>query len=264
MFMPNLVQSAKKGLETQTLGQTAHFFRELPSTNDMAKELACIGAREGTVIVAETQTRGKGRLGREWISPVGGLWFSVILRPRVSPEHSPKLTLLAAVTVAKTLAALYHLRVQVKWPNDVLIDGKKVCGILTEASTKDKRLNFVVVGFGINVDFPLGKLPAYLHDSTTTLRKELDKDVNIETVFHSVLEQLEHYYLIFKEGNFETVLAEWRRFAKFLGSYVYVISINEKIEGWAIDVDNYGALIIKLKDQTIRKIVAGDVTLRKS
>jgi len=229
----------------------------------MAKELACIGAKEGTVIVAETQTRGKGRLCREWISPVGGLWFSVILRPRISPEHSAKLTLLASVAVAKTLARLYHLKVEVKWPNDVLIDGKKVCGILTEASTKGSRLNFVVIGFGINANFPLSKLPASLHDSATTLQKELNRDVSIEALFCSLLEQFEHYYLVFNEGKFEAVLAEWRRLAKFLGSYVYVTSLNEKVEGWAIDVDESGALIIKLKDQTARKMVAGDVTLRR-
>ncbi len=253
----------KRGLQTRIIGQTVHFFRDLPSTNDLAKELAGISAKEGTVIIAEKQTKGKGRQGRDWISPEGGLWFSVILRPKVSPEHSLKLTLLAAVAVTKTLEKLYPLPVQVKWPNDVLINGKKVCGILSEADINGKQLNFVVIGFGINVDFHLSKLPAYLHDSSTTLREELSKKISIDAVFRSVLEQLEHHYLIFNEGNFDFILSEWRRFAKFLGSYVYVTSADERIEGWALDIDEQGALIVKLRDGTTRRMLAGDVTLSR-
>jgi BirA family biotin operon repressor/biotin-[acetyl-CoA-carboxylase] ligase len=263
MLTLNFSPSLKKGLETQIIGQTIHWFREVHSTNDMAKELALIGTKEGTVVVAETQTSGKGRLCREWISPAGGLWVSLILRPEVSAEHASKLTLATAVAVAKTLEKLNHLRVEVKWPNDVLIDGKKVCGILTEACTQGRCLNFVVVGLGINANFLLSELPASLHESTTTLRTELNREVNIEALLRSLLEETERYYRMFKEGNFETVLAEWRRLAKFLGSYVYVESLNEKVEGWAIDVDEQGALIVRLKDQTTRKIVAGDVTVRK-
>ena len=262
MLTLNLSPSLKEGLETQIIGQTIHLFREIHSTNDMAKELALIGAKEGTVLVAETQTHSKGRLGREWISPEGGLWFSLILRPKISPKDASKLTLLAGVVVAKTLEKLCHLRVEVKWPNDVLIDGKKVCGILTEACTQGRRLNSVVIGFGINTNFPISKLPASLRDSATTLREELGKEVSIEALLRALLEEMEYYYLIFNKGDFETVLAEWRRLAKFLGSYVYVRSLNEKVEGWATDVDEHGALIVKLKDQTSQKIVAGDVTIR--
>jgi BirA family biotin operon repressor/biotin-[acetyl-CoA-carboxylase] ligase len=254
--------SLKKGLETQIIGQTIHLFRQIHSTNDMAKELALIGAKEGTVVVAETQTRGKGHLGREWVSPAGGLWVSFILRPKISPEDASKLTLLAGVVVAKTLEKLYHLRSEVKWPNDVLIDGKKVCGILTEASTKGRYLSFLVIGFGINANFPVSGLPASLHESTTTLRNELNREVYLEALLRSLLEETERYYRMFKEGYFETVLTEWTSLAKFLGSYVYVTSLNEKVEGWAIGVDEQGALIVRLKDQTTRKIIAGDVTLR--
>lgn len=262
MLTLNLSPSLKKGLETQIIGQTIHLFREIYSTNDMAKELALIGAKEGTVVIAETQTHSKGRLGREWISPEGGLWFSLILRPRVSAEYASKLTLVAAVAVAKTLEKLYHLKAEVKWPNDVLIDGKKVCGILAEVCTQGRCLSFVVIGFGINANFLVSELPASLHESTTTLRMKLNKEVNIEGLLHSLLEETESYYRMFKEGNFETVLDEWRHLAKFLGSYVYVKSLNEKVEGWAIGVDEQGALIVRLKDQTTRKIIAGDVTLR--
>jgi biotin-[acetyl-CoA-carboxylase] ligase BirA-like protein len=263
MLTLHLSPSLKKELKTQVMGQTTHFFREITSTNDMAKELALIGAKEGTVVVAEMQTSGRGRLGREWISPAGGLWFSLILRPEVSAEDASKLTLMVAVAVANTLEKLYHLKAEVKWPNDVLIDGKKVCGILTEASTKGRCLSFVVIGFGVNTNFLVGELPSSLHESTTTLRMELNREVNREALLRSLLEETERYYIMFREGDFEDVLAEWRRLAKFLGSYVYVTSLSEKVEGWAIDVDEQGALIVKLKDQTTRRIVAGDVTVRK-
>jgi len=229
----------------------------------MAKELAMKGAREGTVIVAGAQTRGRGRLGREWISPGGGLWFSIILRPRVSPRDAPKLTLMMSVAVAKTLNRLFDLGAEIKWPNDVLVNGKKVCGILTETSTKGESLNFAVVGVGLNANFSLHDFPADLRGSSTTLKVELKREIERETLLRSLLEETEHYYNMFTQGRFHAILTEWKRFSQFLGSYVRVTSFDEKFEGWATDIDENGALIVKLRDKTTRKVVSGDVTIRK-
>jgi len=229
----------------------------------MAKELAMKGAREGTVIVAEVQTRGRGRLSREWISPKGGLWFSIIMRPRVSPRDAPKLTLMISVAVAKTLNKLFDLGAEIKWPNDVLVKGKKVCGILTETSTEGDSLNFAVVGVGLNANFSLHDFPADLRDSSTTIREELKREIEREALLRSLLEETEHYYNMFTQGEFHAILAEWKRLSKFLGSYVEVKSFDEKFEGWATDIDRSGALIIKLRDKTTRKIISGDVTIRK-
>jgi biotin-[acetyl-CoA-carboxylase] ligase BirA-like protein len=253
----------KAGMQTLTIGQTIHFFRELTSTNDMAKELALIEAKEGTVIVAETQTQGRGRLGRKWVSPKGGLWFSIILRPRISVEDARKLTLVMSVAVAKTLSKMFNLEAEIKWPNDVLIEGRKVCGILTEANTIEKRLNFIVVGVGTNANFNLQDLPVNIRDSSTTLKEELNNEIDCQAFLRGLLEETERYYKAFIEGEFKAVLAEWRHFAKFLGSQIKVTSLDETIEGWATDIDENGALIIKLTDQTIRKVFSGDVTICK-
>jgi len=256
------VAEVKDGLKTKRIGRTIHCFRELTSTNEIAKELAMIGAEEGTVIVAETQTHGRGRLGRGWISPEGGLWFSVIMRPEVSPRDAPKLTLMESVAVAKTIIKLFGLEASIRWPNDVLVKGKKVCGILTETSTRGESLNFAVVGVGINANLSLHDLPAGLRGSSTTLMEELKREVKREALLRSLLEETERYYNMFTQGMFNAFLTEWKHLSKFLGSYVEVTSLDERIEGWATDIDENGALIVKLRDQTTRKIMSGDVTIR--
>jgi len=260
---PILPNRVKAGLQTKIIGRTIHYFRSLPSTNDIAKELAQKGAKEGTVIVAETQTRGRGRLRRRWISPRGGLWFSIILRPRISPKDAPKLTLMTSVAVTKTINKLFDLEAEIKWPNDVLVKGKKVCGILTETSTRGDALDFAVVGVGVNANFSVHDFPKNLQVSSTTLKEELKRKIERETLLRSLLEATEHYYSMYIQGKFNTILAEWKSLSKFLGSYVEVLSFDEKIEGWASDIDKNGALVIRLGDQIIRKIVSGDVTILK-
>jgi BirA family biotin operon repressor/biotin-[acetyl-CoA-carboxylase] ligase len=228
----------------------------------MAKELARKGAREGTVIVAETQTLGRGRFGRRWISPAGGVWFSIILRPEVSARDASKLTFVASVAVAKTIIKLFGSDAEIKWPNDVLIKGKKVCGILTETSTKGESLDFAVVGIGINGDFSLNELPVDLRGSSTTLKEELKRRIDLEPFLRSLLEETEHYYYMFLQGRFKAILDEWKNLSKLLGSYVEVTSLDEKIEGWATDIDEDGALALRLKDGNMRKIVSGDLVIQ--
>jgi len=253
----------KDGLRTKFLGHPLLYFRELTSTNDIAKELAVRGAREGTVIVAETQTSGRGRLKREWISPEGGLWLSVLLRPKTEPKHAPKLTLMTSVAVAKTICKLFPLKAEIKWPNDVLVNHKKVCGILTEAKTRREALVFVIVGIGINANFNVNALPVSLRDSSTTLKEELKKEIERESLLRTLLEETESYYDMFTEEKFDNILQEWRNSASFLGSYVEIVSHTEKIKGWAMDIDRNGALMVKLKDRTMRRVLSGDITITK-
>jgi len=253
----------KEGLRTKFLGHPLLYFRELTSTNDIAKELAVKGAREGTVIVAETQTSGRGRLKREWVSPEGGIWLSITLRPKTEPKHAPKLTLMASVAVAKTINKLFELKAEIKWPNDVLINHRKVCGILTEAKTKGEALVFVIVGIGINADFNVNALPFSLRDSSTTLKEELKREIERESLLRTLLEETEFYYDMFIKEKFSNILQEWRNSAGFLGSYVEIVSHKEKIKGWAIDIDRDGALMVRLKDRTMRKVLSGDITIIK-
>lgn len=249
-------------LKTAFIGREIIYFEKLSSTNTAAKEQAERGAIEGTTIIAETQTKGKGRLDRRWISPKGGIWLSIILRPQMSPEDTAKITLTTAVAVAKTLRRFCGFGAEIKWPNDVLIHNKKICGILTEASLEGKNVNFVVVGIGINVNFPLNALPKHLEAAATTLKEVLQKEVDREELVCVLLKEFEDCYERFKRGEFGDLLSKWRSVATFLGKEVEVISFAERLRGVAVDVDENGALIIKLENGKKRKIVAGDVTVR--
>jgi biotin-[acetyl-CoA-carboxylase] ligase BirA-like protein len=221
--------------------------------------LAVSGAKEGTIVLAESQSKGKGRLGRKWLSPEGGLWFSVILRPRIEPKHALKLTLLGSVVVVKTLNELYGIRAEIKWPNDVLINGRKVCGILTETSIKGKDLNFAVLGFGVNANFDLEAFRQHLRDSAATLKAQLGKEISREILLCKLLENVEICYDLFKSGEFEAILDDWRKLSGFLGSYVRILDGQRAIEGTALDLDSDGALIVRLKDGNTHKVISGDV-----
>jgi biotin-[acetyl-CoA-carboxylase] ligase BirA-like protein len=269
--MPNVVgtlpiieridpSKVKRFLRTKTLGRRALYFRSLSSTNDVAKGLATKGIGEGTIVVTETQTEGKGRLGRKWASPKGGLWFSIILRPRTQSHHVTKLTLLASVAVAETMARLYRQKVEIKWPNDVLVNGKKACGILTEGKIRGEAVDFAVLGIGINANFSLDALPLPLQYSATTLKNQLDREVSREALLCELLGRIEFYYNFFIRADFDAILNNWRSLAAFLGSYVEVRSEKEKMRGWAVDIDNDGALIVRLRDKMLRKVTSGEIT----
>jgi len=246
-------------LHTRILGRSVLYFRTLTSTNDFAKQLAARNMKEGTVVVAENQSSGKGRLGREWVSPEGGLWFSIILRPLMQPKDAAKLTLLGSVTVARTVSKLYGLKAEIKWPNDVLINQRKLCGILTEGEINGKTLHFAVLGFGVNANFNLEALPKHLGESATTLKEQLGREISREILLCRLLENAEAYYDMLSNGKFEAILNDWRKLSGFLGSYVKIISCREKIEGWAVDLDDDGALIVRLKDQTTHRVISGEV-----
>ncbi|MFQ5758397.1 MAG: biotin--[acetyl-CoA-carboxylase] ligase [Candidatus Bathyarchaeia archaeon] len=251
------------GLQTDFMGHEIHHFAELTSTNDVAKELAAKGAEEGTVVISETQTLGRGRLGREWASPEGGIWFSIILRPEVDSKGASKLTFVAAVAVARVIREIFDLEAELKWPNDVLIGGKKVCGILTEASMKGDVVDFVVVGVGINANVSLDSFPESLRASLTSLKEEMKKEIEREEFLRALLEELEQYYTMFVREKFDLILEEWRNLAGFLGRYVEVVSFDEKIRGRAVDVDRDGALMIKLIFCSLKNVLSGFVFIDK-
>ncbi len=258
-IVPKRIQN---GLRTHFIGKRIHHFAEVTSTNDTAKQLVAKGAEEGTVVIAETQTRGRGRFDREWMSPEGGIWFSTILRPKVSPEDALKLTLTAAVAVARSIREMLKLSAEIKWPNDILIGGKKVCGILTEMSTRGKVADYVVLGVGINANVDVDSFPESLRNSVTSLKEEVNREIVRERFLQALLEHLEQYYEMFTRRKFAGILEEWKSLAGFLGSHVEVVSHDEKITGEAFGVDGSGALLIKTKNGTIRRVTSGDVYQR--
>lgn len=260
---PLSLSEVKKHLRTRVVGHPLVYFRELASTNQMAKLLAEKLPREGTTVIAERQTEGRGRLNRKWVSPSGGLWFSIVLRPKVQARHLPKLTLMASVAVAKTLRRLYGLRAEIKWPNDVLVNGKKVCGILTEAETKGESAEFAVVGIGLNANFDLMVLPKSLESSSTTLRNELKREIRREVLLDSLLDEIESLNESFSKEHFDMLLDQWRSLAGMIGASVEVRVDGEKVQGQAVDIDQDGALILRLKDDVTRTVSFGDLTVTK-
>jgi BirA family biotin operon repressor/biotin-[acetyl-CoA-carboxylase] ligase len=239
------------GLQAKLLGNKVVHLNATGSTNVVARQLAERGIAEGTVVVAETQSRGKGRLGRKWITKPGGLWMSVVLKPAIDPMHASSITLLAAVSVTKALRGA-GLEAVIKWPNDVLVNGKKICGILTEMSAETDVVNFIILGIGVNVnnDAPL--------ETATAMKAELGRKVDRARFAQSLLEVLEEDYLTFRSEGFTPILWSWRRYSDTLGRLVEVTYQDEVVTGLAQDVDEDGSLLVKTPDGSIRKIVSGD------
>jgi len=250
-------------LRTSFLGRSILFSGKVTSTNEWAKKLARQSAPEGTVVIAETQTHGRGRLCREWISPLGGLWFSLILRPKHRPARVPQLIFVAGLAVAETLREQYDLRTETKWPNDVLVNGRKICGILGETSTTGKEINAVVLGIGINANFAAEQvLPESLRARATSLETELNRKIQLEELFNRLLMKLEATYRLYTRKGFSPILKQWKRYAGFLSQEVDVTDRNEKITGVAFDVDEDGVLILLLQNGVFKHVSAGDVSLR--
>ncbi|KON29741.1 hypothetical protein AC482_05755 [miscellaneous Crenarchaeota group-15 archaeon DG-45] len=249
-------------LRTARLGHVIHLMEEASSTNEVAKGLAHAGAEEGCVVVAERQRQGRGRLGRRWHSPAGGLWFSVILRPEMDAREAPRLTLTAAVAIANAIRGALGLQAEVKWPNDILVRGRKVCGILTETVLKGGELCFVVLGIGINANIDKGELPGDVGESAATLREASGEEVDRNTLLCRCLEQLEAHYAMLGEGGINSILEEWRRLAPLLGEEVEVRGLDLRVRGRALDVDEDGALVLELDDGARYRVISGDVSLR--
>ncbi|MFQ6052233.1 MAG: biotin--[acetyl-CoA-carboxylase] ligase [Candidatus Hydrothermarchaeota archaeon] len=252
LFFP---EEIKENLKTEFLGNEIYYFKEIGSTMDYAKDLGTKGIPEGALVISEIQTKGRGRLSREWQSPFGGIWLSLLLRPKISPVHAPKITLLSGIAVTKTIKKECDLDARLKWPNDVIINGKKVCGILTEISAEIDRINFVVVGIGINVN---NELPKELERSATTIRKESKRSFSRLKILKSLLEEFESLYVLFKK-NQTFIVDEWKKYSDTLNKPVRITTPDRVIEGLALDIDEEGRLIVKT-NESVERIVSGDCT----
>ena len=199
------------GLNTNKIGKEIYIFNEVMSTNTVAKFLAENDVESGSVVLSEKQSNAKGRLGKQWESPLGGIWLSLILNPKVDHSKIPMITLATGVVVIKTLERIGITNAEIKWPNDVFINGKKVCGILTEAITKFNVIDKVIVGVGIDANFEVNELSEELQEGTTTLDIELGHRVDENEVIRIFLEEFEKMGQIFEAGEFEVILKDWRK-----------------------------------------------------
>lgn len=246
----------KAGLKTSVIGKEIEYFKEIESTNVIACEIADSVA-EGTVVIAESQTGGRGRLGRKWLSPEGGVWLSIILKPKIQPSYAPRITILSGVSVAKTIRS-FGPEAMIKWPNDVLINGKKLCGILTEIEAEMDMIDYCVVGIGIDANVDTESFPEEFRDSSTSLKKELGHEINRVEFVQKLLEEFEALYMKFQEGDFAAILEEWRSMSATIGEWVKITTQTRTIYGEAIGVDNEGALILETDEGKLEKIVAGN------
>jgi len=233
------------------LEQRIYYFPEIGSTMDAARELAKEGAGEGTIVIAEAQTRGRGRLSREWLSPEGGIYFTLVLRPRISPAYAPRINLMASIAVAATIRKLFGLKAELKWPNDVLIEGRKVCGILAEIDAEMDVVNFVNVGIGINANT---SIPQF-EKTVTSLKDALGRKISRKEFLSALLMEMERQQPLLMKSD---LLEEWKKLSVTLNKDVRIVAPGEVIVGRAIDIDTTGALIVKEKNGSLKKAMAGD------
>lgn len=254
----------KHGLKTKIIGKDIRLFRQVESTNTLAMEMASGGAAEGAVVIAETQTGGKGRLGRKWISPKGNLYLSVILRPDIPVFKAPLITLMSAVATASAIKKECQLPAAIKWPNDIILSGRKASGLLTEMSAEPDRVKHIVVGIGVDVNMELNELPPDIRALATTLAVEAGRRIDRTALLRQILRHIEHWYGILLRNDQE-VLREWQSLNATTGNRVAVRGLNETVEGLAEGIDSEGRLVIRLDDGATRTVAAGDVTiLRKA
>jgi len=258
-----IAEEVRRGLNCQEIGREILVFPVLDSTNIKAKELGRKGYPDGTVIIAEEQNNGKGRMGRDWYSPGRtGLWFSILLRPEIPPIRAPFLTIIASIAVVKAIKRIdTGIKPEIKWPNDILIQGKKVCGILSELSADLGKIKYTVVGIGINVNqknFPTGLL-----DKASSLKKHTGYRIDRTVLMRSVLEFFERGYQQLELQEYNRILDEWKSYLKIVGREVFVYNGSEKVEGKVIGISSQGELILQDKNGTNHYFWAGDVSLRK-
>jgi BirA family transcriptional regulator, biotin operon repressor / biotin---[acetyl-CoA-carboxylase] ligase len=260
VLLPHLI---KRELRTKIFGRNIHHYFQVSSTNDVACHLAQEGAVEGTLVLSEEQTSGRGRLGRSWFSQKNlGIYLSLILRPPVKPLHAPVFNLAAAVAVSKVIEQACNLAADIKWPNDILINGKKCCGILTEMSADLDQIKYLVVGIGINVNHPV--FPKFLQGQASSLFLEGGRRFSRIEIILALLKNLEDLYLEFQEKGRESILQQWMERSSFsCGKEVSVDLGDRQVHGTTLGLGREGTLRVKLGDGQIEEIMTGDVVVWK-
>ncbi len=248
-------------LTTKYIGRKVIHYDTIDSTNVQCKKQCGINLVEGMVVVSEEQTSGKGRLGRTWISPKStGIWISVALTPNISPMLASRTTLIGAAAVYSALKDS-HVKAQIKWPNDIVINGKKVCGILTEMSARIEKVNYIIMGIGINVN--MEEFPEELSEKATSLRNELGTFTDRKVLLARVLNRLEEFYEDFKtNGHISRVINICREGSVLINKEVKIINGAVETLCTVVDIDEDGELIVKKEDGSIEKVISGEVSVR--
>jgi BirA family biotin operon repressor/biotin-[acetyl-CoA-carboxylase] ligase len=250
--------------KTKVIGRDIRVFQETTSTNDVIERLARDGVKEGAVVIAESQSKGRGRLGRKWLSPAGkGLWFSVLLRPELQPQETTQLTVASATALRRAIESNTGLKPEIKWPNDILIGGRKVAGILTELNAELDRVKYVILGIGVDVNLDPGEFPADLRKVATSLKIELGKSISRADLAVAILRELDVDYDRVCSGHFTAVADEWEDCCTTIGHDVAIRTGERQIRGRAESLGEDGALLLRTSHGHLERIIGGDVTLEK-
>lgn len=244
------------------IGRHIRFFNVIDSTNFYASKLAHQGMPEGTVVVADCQTSGRGRFKRVWQSPPGrNLYTSIVLRPIVEPLDAPQLTLAAGVAVSDVLSRYCEKKITLKWPNDILVEGKKICGILTEMRTSGTSVDYVIVGIGINLNMRKDEIHEDFREASTSVREVTDHDVSRIQFAADLFMSFEQWYEEYCLNGFEPIRRAWLNYAGIIGKQIRVNQPDDIRKGTVLGLDDYGALLIFDDENNLKRILAGDVSL---
>jgi len=257
IFRPNtsFAEEIVSGLDTKIIGRNIYYFETIDSTNLFAKKLVEKGIEEGVVVVADIQESGRGRKNRKWSSPRGGLWFSIILYPNIIPERAMIVTMMSSVATAESIRETSGFIPVIKWPNDLLINEKKVCGILTEIDAEMDKINYAIVGIGVNVNNEVDK---ELQDFAISLKQINRCNISRMNLFRSILRSLDHYYTQFLSKDYEAIRKLWLSYAKIIGRKVEVRDEDKVTNGIVSNVDDSGGLILQTNNGKER-IISGDL-----
>jgi BirA family biotin operon repressor/biotin-[acetyl-CoA-carboxylase] ligase len=250
-----------KKLKTRFIGKKMRYLENTPSTNWVGKQICSEGEVEkihGLVIIAEEQTGGIGRMGRAWVSPSGGIWITIVLKPRIPIDHVFMVTMAGSIAVARAIRKEFDLGALIKWPNDIFIGNKKVAGLLLELSAEADTIHHCLLGIGIDVNVPLNQFSPELQKEITSISAELGHDVDRATFLARILKEFENRFLLIESGEYDAIVREWKSLSCTLEQRVHITTIKNSFEGDAIDIDEYGALIIRKDNGKIERVIAGD------
>jgi BirA family biotin operon repressor/biotin-[acetyl-CoA-carboxylase] ligase len=254
-----------KKLRTQFIGKKIRYLENTPSTIWVGKQMCSegdVGKMHGMVIIAEEQTGGIGRMGRAWVSPSGGIWITVVLKPRVPVDHIFMITMAGSIAIARAIRKEYDLGALIKWPNDIYIGNKKVAGLLLELAAEADAVHYCLLSIGIDVNVPLNQFTPALQKDITSISAEVGHEVDRASFLARILKEFESRYLLIEGGEYETIIREWKSLSCTLENRVQIRTLKNSFEGEAIDIDEFGALIIRKDNGKLERVISGDCYLQ--
>lgn len=250
-----------KKLKTQFIGKKIRYLENTPSTIWVGKQMCLegdVGKIHGMVIIAEEQTGGIGRMGRAWVSPSGGIWITVVLKPRMPIDHIFMITMAGSIAIARAIRKEFDLGALIKWPNDIFIGNKKVAGLLLELDAEADSVHYCLLSIGIDVNVPLNQFSPALQKDITSISAEVGHEVDRASFLARILKEFESRYLLVESGEYETITREWKSLSCTLENRVQIRTLKNSFEGEAIDIDEFGALIIRKDNGKLERVISGD------